>query len=779
MTPPLPSAALVVALFLTCASVPSVRAGAPAAEPGTAAESDAPHSDRSAETPRASERLVGRTAYAGLALRQNPEGVVVVGVQPGPFGGDGVRSPSIWRGDLIVSMNGQSLDVGGYIGWLRTLAPGDALRVVYRRAVQADPLAAVPRGDRGGEERSVEVVLDDAAKWRGTLGRGLGARKALAPAQAGEFEALLLAKAERLGLREPPAALDAQLAYLATLQRALLDPNSVPAVVHALERPLSLDRTEADFAAQVRPLAPPQTLSATLAALHRLVLGVLDLKDLQAQPDVASRLSTARREYAQAAADLLTGMRDGSATASADFARTLELMRASPQLVPLSVAMLPYVVQRVADLEQFAQEALVSPAPLAPELADRVQAAVEGTVLGARLVDGELWIVGGGGENRYRMELISAVFDTGGADTYTYAAPAPGPYQLIVDASGDDLYESGADMAGPAAALFGVSILNDRSGNDRYVSHAQAGIAAGVFGVALLLDEAGDDQYVNDTPAAGWSQGAGLYGAGVLVDRAGADRYQAQVLAQGAGGPGGMGLLVDAAGNDTYTANGPHFASVYDTPGVFVGWSQGFGLGLRGYAAGGIGALYDLAGDDAYSVGEYGQGSGYFQALGILHDAAGNDRYVGSRYAQGSAAHQAAGILVDEAGADTYLCPGPAAQGAAWDLSVAMLIDRAGDDSYSAAGLAQGSAAQLAVAMRLDLGGDDVYACPGTCLGHSEDNAYHYDATGLFNFSASIDRGAGIDRYPGALSNDLLSRTGAQAQGRPAAWECCGVFLDE
>jgi hypothetical protein len=72
-----------------------------------------------------------------------------------------------------------------------------------------------------------------------------------------------------------------------------------------------------------------------------------------------------------------------------------------------------------------------------------------------------------------------------------------------------------------------------------------------------------------------------------------------------------------------------------------------------------------------------------------------------------------------------------------------------------------------------------VYACPGTCLGHSEDNAYHHDATGLFNFSASIDRGAGIDRYPGALSNDLLSRTGAQAQGRPAAWECCGLFLDE
>ena len=79
------------------------------------------------QLPRA--RLRGQAAaYAGLGLRSNPEGVVVVGVQPGPFGGDGSRSPSIWRGDLIVSMNGQSLDVAGYIRLMRSLAPGDTLR---------------------------------------------------------------------------------------------------------------------------------------------------------------------------------------------------------------------------------------------------------------------------------------------------------------------------------------------------------------------------------------------------------------------------------------------------------------------------------------------------------------------------------------------------------------------------------------------------------------------------------------------------------------------------
>ena len=720
-----------------------------------------------------------RIAYAGLGLRANPEGVVVVGVQPGPFGGDGFQSPSLWRGDLIVSMNEQSLDVAGYVRLLRSLAPGDTLRVVYRRSANPDPSAAVPRGDPDGELRSVEVVLDDAATWRGTLGQGLEPGRVILSTQAGEFEDLVLSKAEALGLRSQPGGLDALLGYLGTLQQRLLDPNSLPAVVQALARPLSLDRVEAEIAAQVRPLAQPQPLQDTLHMLHQFILHTLDLPDLQMRPDVALELAAARREHEQAAMGLLEGMRDGSATAGPELAQYLRLMRASPQLVGLSVALLPRVAQRASELEQFAQEVAMSPQAIPPELAERVRSAVEGPVLGAKLVDGELWVVGGGDSNRYNMDLIAAVFDTGGNDAYTFSAPPPGLYQIIIDVSGDDVYESSADLAGPAAAVFSVSLLNDRAGNDRYVSHRQGGIAAGLFGVAILIDDAGADRYVNDTPDAGWAEGIGFYGAGVLIDRAGDDRYEAQILAQGVGGPRGVGIIVDGAGNDTYTANGPDFPSRYGTPGVFAGLSQGFGLGIRGYSAGGVGAIYDLAGDDIYSVGEFGQGTGYFQALGILHDVAGNDRYLGSRYAQGSAAHQAAGILLDDAGADSYTCPGPAAQGAAWDMSVAMLIDRSGDDTYSAAGLSQGSAAQQAVAIHIDLDGRDVHSCVGACLGRSSDNAYHHDADKLFNFSASIDRGGRIDQYPEPFSNNQLIRTGTVKPDQPAASECCGLFLDD
>ena len=720
-----------------------------------------------------------KAPYAGLSLRQNREGVVVGGVLPGPFAGDGFKSPSIWRGDLIVSMNGQALDVTGYIRLVKSLAAGDSLRVVYRRSSSADPYSAVPQGDPQGEERMVEIALDDAAQWSGLIGQGLAPGQVIPPAQSGEFEDLILTKAQELGLRSAPGGVDALLTYLSSVQQKLLTPGSLPAVVQALQRPLSLDRIEADIASQVRPLAEPQSLQHTLLALHQFILHTLNVPDLQSEPDVAVKLSDARRNYQQRAISLMKAMRDDVAPLGPELPQYLELIRGSPDIVPLSVAMLPKVAQYAMELEKFAQEVSASPQPIPPEVAERVHAAVEGSVLGAKLVDGELWVVGGDQANHYNMDLIAAVFDVGGPDVYTFSAPPHGPYQIVIDESGDDVYESKADFAGPATAVVCVSVLWDRAGNDRYISNYQGSIAAGLFGVGILIDEAGNDQYINDTAGAGWSQGVGFYGVGVLIDRAGDDLYQAQILAQGVGGPGGIGLIVDSSGNDTYTANGPHFPSVYGTPGVFVGMSQGFGYGFRGYAPGGIGAIYDFAGDDRYSVGEFGQGTGYFQGLGIIHDAAGNDEYIGSRYAQGSGAHQAAGILVDDAGNDSYSCPGPAGQGVSWDQSIAMLIDRGGNDSYSAGGLAQGSAAQQAIGILIDLDGQDSYSCTNNCLGQSGDNTYHYDADKVFSFSVLIHQGGSSDTYAQSRSNDELIRTGTLLPDNPAASDCYGLFLDE
>src|SRR5262245_3451217 len=98
--------ALIAVALLTCSGLAWAQAGEP---PGADARRPIdgyglrPFRAAPEATPPA--RPAGKAAYAGLGLRQNPEGVVVAGVQPGPFGGDGSRSPSIWRGDLIVAMN--------------------------------------------------------------------------------------------------------------------------------------------------------------------------------------------------------------------------------------------------------------------------------------------------------------------------------------------------------------------------------------------------------------------------------------------------------------------------------------------------------------------------------------------------------------------------------------------------------------------------------------------------------------------------------------------------
>lgn len=756
-----------------CLLAALILSGAAAARPQPADGTRVPaEADSTGAAPAASVR---KPAYAGLRLRQSPEGVVVVGVQPGPLAGDGFKSATIWRGDLIAAMNDIASDAAGYMRLIRSLTAGDMLRITYRRSRSPDPFAGLPVGDPEGEARTVDIVLDDADRWTGSIGRGLTAGRAFEPAAAGDLEAPIMTRARALAPADAPDGVDGLVASLAALQRRLLDPNALPLAVQALERPLSLDRVEADLAEQVRRLAVAQPLPHVLSDVHRFLLRTLDLSDAPAPEHALDGLRAARDASMPLAVSLLADLAADRALTSPDFPRYLQLMRNAREWMPLAVAALPRVARHAQSLEEFAQAAGASTQPLSDDLAERVRAAVLGPVLGARLVDGELWVVGGAGANGYDMGRIAAVFDVGGDDTYRFPAAAPGPYQIVIDEAGDDRYEAGADAAGPAAAVLSVAVLEDRAGDDRYRSGHRGAMAAAAFGVALLIDASGDDEYVNDGGSAGWAQGSGVYGAGLLIDRTGDDRYDGQILAQGVGGPGGIGLLLDAAGDDAYTANGPHFASGYATPGVFAGLSQGFGTGLRGYAAGGIGALYDLAGDDRYTVGEFGQGTGYFQGLGVLHDGAGDDVYAGSRYAQGSAAHQAAGILVDHAGDDDYSCAGPAAQGAAWDQSTALLLDRAGNDSYRAKALAQAAAAQEAVAVLADLDGDDFYACTDACQGESGGNDYHYDASRLFNFGALLDRGARADTYSRPRANGTSLRTGKPARGAA----CCGLFLDE
>lgn len=209
--------------------------------------------------------------------------------------------------------------------------------------------------------------------------------------------------------------------------------------------------------------------------------------------------------------------------------------------------------------------------------------------------------------------------------------------------------------------------------------------------------------------------------------------------------------------------------------------SQGFGFGIRGYAAGGIGLIDDASGNDQYIAGEFSQGGGYYFGLGMIRDHAGNDLYHGNRYGQAFAAHQAIGILIDDQGDDTYWSMTAASQSGVWDESITLLWDKQGNDAYRAEGLAQGAAAMQSIAIFIDAEGADRYSAdPGAILGQSSTDTYHFDTARVHSFSCFMDLGSSDDIYPGSLrANNTTTTTGSPNDQDPANATIHGVFIDQ
>lgn len=723
----------------------------------------------------ADPRPLARQPHAGFAIRDTADGPVVARVAPGPFAHG---EPRLRRSDLIVSINGQPGTAAAFAELLEQLAPGDSLEVVVKRGPRSDPDAAIPVGDPEGETLTFRAVLDSRDDWVGTIGRGGPTTAQVHEPVVGAFEPDLirLARAHELWTsRQGDHRLESLLAYLRSVQADARDAQPTRAVVEAFRRPLSVDRVAAELSTRAAQLvADPGE-----AAIQRFVADML-LAGLTPVSAAAIDALPPRRELVADAQSLTRRLRDSISLGGPD-------ARAHVRLINRSAAAMTYYALTPATHYSL-QGAIESLAParsnppltdLPPELA----AAVTGDILAfRRLDDGRYEVAGGGGANTYHLNVVAVIHDFGGDDAYHFHGDERSlAGHVIIDLAGDDRYLSTDDFAGPAVAICGNAIIDDHAGNDVYITTGQCSLAAAVFGVGVLIDRAGDDRYENLGPRSGWSQGAGLYGVGLLIDLAGNDTYAAEKLAQGIGGASGIGLLIDAAGNDTYTADGPSFTSAYKTPGVFLSMSQGFGVGIRGYASGGIGMIHDLAGDDHYRAGEFSQGCGYYFALGLLHDARGDDLYHGNRYSQAAAAHQAVGVLIDDAGNDQYRGMTAASQSGSWDQSITLLLDRAGDDAYTADGLCQGAAAQQALAMFIDLDGADAYAAAGgaaaSAQGASGGNEYHHAASGQWSFSLLLDRGRGDDRFSTGRAG--VRTTGARHADRPEHSTLWGLFADE
>ena len=301
-----------------------------------------------------------------------------------------------------------------------------------------------------------------------------------------------------------------------------------------------------------------------------------------------------------------------------------------------------------------------------------------------------LVVIGGPGKTYYYKDA-AIIIDLGGDDCYFNNAGATRhnmPVSICLDLGGDDLYNA-KDSFSQGAARFGVGILVDVAGDDKYVGKDFCqGFA--LFGVGLVFDKAGNDTYNGQSMC----QGGAAFGVGLLCDRNGHDQYISSRFSQGLGLTKGVGVVIDDVGNDQYIAGGK-FEDFRDPGRSFQSFSQGFGLGIRPDetiigASGGIGLLFDEKGNDSYYGDYFGQGSSYYFSLGVLYDKDGNDQYHAGRYSQGTGVHSTVGILMDDAGDDIYNTYFGVSQACGYDTAIGFIVDSAGNDYYKSKAMSQG-----------------------------------------------------------------------------------------
>ncbi|MFN8548261.1 MAG: hypothetical protein U0527_09955 [Candidatus Eisenbacteria bacterium] len=361
------------------------------------------------------------------------------------------------------------------------------------------------------------------------------------------------------------------------------------------------------------------------------------------------------------------------------------------------------------------------------------------------------------------------VVDLGGDDRYTGPLAASSLTRVVgaaLDLGGNDSYT--AKNVALGAGLCGVGVLLDADGSDTYTSErlAQGGAQ---FGLGALIDLAGDDTYMNHFAG----QGAGCFGVGMLVDLEGRDSYTVWGDGQGYATAGGVGVLADRAGDDTYLAIvDPAITghpSAHSENKISASGAQGCGMGRRGDGsdghswAGGLGVILDASGDDSYTIGNWGQGCGYWFGTGLMWDGGGNDQYRGTGWTSASGAHFAVGAVIDESGDDLHSNAQNWGPAYGHDFVVSVLYDGSGNDVYECGSEGVGHSINRSVALCLDAGGDDRYVM-ATKDKHPGDARYDprfIDRTGTsIYWSESTSLGlfldvGGTDVYPEGWSNDM------------------------
>lgn len=325
-----------------------------------------------------------------------------------------------------------------------------------------------------------------------------------------------------------------------------------------------------------------------------------------------------------------------------------------------------------------------------------------------------------GGDDLYKGEIASGtdgkcsiVLDLDGDDVYlgenyTQASGFWG-VGVLFDLKGNDFYR--ATNYAQGAGLFGVGLLMDGGGQDNYLG-ATFVQAASSWGWGGLIDLDGEDTYKCQHSGQAYSK---VLGISCLCDLSGNDKYISGAEAPDPREPdmnqsfsqgfafgmrnltgGGFALLADKSGNDLYQC-------------------QYFGQGASYWM--GVGILYDGYGKDVYVARRYAQGAGIHFSFGLLMDAGGDDHTFSWGVSQGCGHDYGIGILINETGNDTYVSNW-LSMGASEANGVGIFIDNSGDDGYETkTGMAVGHLIENrqagGIGLFIDAGGKDRYSQKG------------------------------------------------------------------
>ncbi len=318
---------------------------------------------------------------------------------------------------------------------------------------------------------------------------------------------------------------------------------------------------------------------------------------------------------------------------------------------------------------------------------------------------GRVQLLTGSSDTISQPFLIS--LDPGGEDYYNCNAAVSEaiirPVSIIVDVKGNDRYGDGGEGTTVCSSSWGLSYILDMEGDDQYYSGG-AGLAFSVAGCSVLDDRSGDDKYICSGE---YGLAVAFFGHSLLVDHTGNDEYRSGSYSMGFGGSKGVALHLDYHGNDKYLTPSSFFTQGA-SKGRWADATDGFCMG------GGIGILVDCKGDDEYSSEGFSLGASYYYGLGLFADIDGADRYNSVSHSMGAAVHTSLAVFADHSGNDKYNSDSDSlrltqSNGYGRDRSAAFFIERSGDDEYRFGNKSFGVGDIHSLGLAVEIAGNDSY----------------------------------------------------------------------